>query len=175
MTNLSFTHRGLRRRIVLAACAVAGGVWLGLWPLPAPADPGRPPGPDLTMPLPPDGPHHPPHRARRGGPALPARLTAEQRAAARAILEEAAPRLQELRGRLSDIMADLHDLAYTADTPQDRLTSLGRQLVAARDALRQELQRVNERMAREAGFNPGWGRLRGCNLWEAPSQAGDAP
>ncbi len=104
-----------------------------------------------------------PHRSRRhGGIRLPGDLTPRQREVACRILTEAEPRLHALQERLLAVMVKLRSLSFSHETPHDVLSTLGRELVETRDCLLREARIVNARLAREAGFNPGWGKVRGC-------------
>ncbi len=104
---------------------------------------------------------------RHGGIRLPKDLTPRQREAAYRILTEAEPRLIALRERLFAVMVKLRSLSFSQETPHDVLSTLGRELVETRDRLLRETRRVNARLAQEAGFNPGWGTLRGCGALRA--------
>lgn len=112
-------------------------------------------------------------RRRHRGLRLPEGLTQQQREAAQRILAEEEPLLWALRERLFAVMAKLRSLSFSQETPQDVLETLGQELVETRDRLLREAGKVNIRLEKEAGFNPGWGKGRGCGVWWARDPRAD--
>lgn len=106
-------------------------------------------------------------RRHHGALRLPEGLTQQQCEAAQKILAEEEPLLRALRERLFAVMVKLRSLSFSQETPQDVLETLGQELVETRDRLLREAGKVNMRLEKEAGFNPGWGKVRGCSVWWA--------
>ena len=110
-------------------------------------------------------------RMRAFLPLLPAELSGEQRTTVLRILDQAGPRLFGLHLALMRTMHELRELSFAPDSPRDHLLRLGQKLIAERDALRRELQSINQRIVQETGVDPGWGQARGCNTWNLDARA----
>ncbi|MGE9984053.1 periplasmic heavy metal sensor [Desulfovibrio sp. SGI.169] len=93
-----------------------------------------------------------------------ARLSPAQRAKARIIIDDARPRVRELRSRIRKKMAELESLSYDQETSPATLPRLGRELQLLRDELRATLMEVDRRMLREVGVSLGPPISRGCRM-----------
>lgn len=91
---------------------------------------------------------------------LPPGLPLEQQRTARTIIAEAEPRIRELHQQMSETLLQLHNLSFAPETPPEELGILGRRLVAARNAIIEELKSLSARLEKEAGFDPGWDSRR---------------
>ena len=94
-------------------------------------------------------------------------LPPNQQNKARRIIDDARPRVRELRGRIREKMAELESLSYDQGTSPDTLPRLGRELQQLRDALRASLMDVDERLRREVGVSLGPPASRGCRMSHA--------
>lgn len=93
-----------------------------------------------------------------------AELSPDQRAKARTIIDEAQPRVRELRTRIREKMAELESLSYDQATSPDTLPRLGRELQLLRNELRATLLEMDRRLLREAGVSPGAPMSRGGRM-----------
>ncbi len=80
-------------------------------------------------------------------------LTEEQIAIAKAIIDEAAPRVQALREEVQAKMRTLKNFCYTDVKDHEELILLGQQLQLSREALRHELITLDNRLMSEAGVS----------------------
>lgn len=85
-------------------------------------------------------------------------LSPEQHQAAEDILGEVQPRLDSLRWEMRTTMEQLEALNYNNETEPGTLARLGQQLQEQRNALIQELHKLNTRLQQEVGDNV---RMRG--------------
>lgn len=93
-------------------------------------------------------------------------LDPDQRARARLILRDAHPTMYSLRLAIRDKKAELAALSFDKNTPPETLPRLGQELQALRKSLRAELEKVSDRLKREAGVT--MGPLGGDGFWLAP-------
>ncbi len=95
---------------------------------------------------------------------LPPDLPLEQQQTALIIIGEVEPRIRELHQQMRETLLQLHNLSFAPETPPEELGILGRRLVAARNAIIEEIQHLSARLEKEAGFDPGWDSRRICSL-----------
>ena len=104
------------------------------------------------------------HGFRHGGSGWIDSLTDEQRQQVDRIVAETQPRLLELRVQMREKMKELQAFAYREDDDNEALSRLGHDLQALRDALRKELQALDERLVREVGVPALPYRGRSCSV-----------
>lgn len=98
-----------------------------------------------------------------------ATLPPMQRALTRRILRDAHPAMQSLRMAIREKKAQLASLSFDHDTKPEALPRLGQELQQLRRSLKQELQKLGDRLQREAGVS--MGPLGGDSFWLAPPPA----
>lgn len=99
-------------------------------------------------------------------------LSPEQDQRARAVLNEAEPRVKELYTAISATRKQLHSLSIDSSSKPDDLEHLGERLLDLRNRLRAELDALNIRLEHEVGINPGLGHQRGCARLFLPRPSG---
>lgn len=90
-------------------------------------------------------------------------LSDEQRRQAERILEESRPRVQHLKQQIRAKVLELKMFMYDSNTDPAVLPRMGRELQVLRDELRQALNEIDARLAREAGILISHRRGRGCS------------
>lgn len=93
-------------------------------------------------------------------------LPRNKRSLTRQILRDAHPSLSALREAIRDKKAELASLSFSKDTSPEALPRLGQQLQRLRSSLRDELEKLGERLKIEAGVQ--MGPLGGDGFWLAP-------
>ncbi len=90
-------------------------------------------------------------------------LSPEQQAQAEAILQEAAPHIKALRQELVNKIQELKNFSYNQEQDQQSLATLGHELHEQRQALRQALKDLDEKLIQELGVSLHGYRGRDCN------------
>ncbi|MBD5608363.1 MAG: periplasmic heavy metal sensor [Desulfovibrio sp.] len=93
-------------------------------------------------------------------------LPRNKRSVTRQILRDAHPSLSALREAIRDKKAELASLSFSKDTSPEALPRLGQQLQKLRSSLRDELEKLGERLKIEAGVQ--MGPLGGDGFWLVP-------
>ncbi len=78
-------------------------------------------------------------------------LNAEQKQHAQEIIQEFYPRIKELRREVSAKVKELSGFCYASVDDHEKLARLGKELQAAREALREELAKLDSRLMHEVG------------------------
>ena len=96
-------------------------------------------------------------------------LPPRERDLTRRILREVHPAMSSLREAIRDKKAELASLSFSSDTRPETLPRLGQELQSLRRSLRDELEKLGERLRIEAGVK--MGPLGGDGFWLAPPPA----
>ncbi len=78
-------------------------------------------------------------------------LSAEQQEHAREIIQEFYPRIKQLRREVRGKVKELSGFCYASAEDHEKLARLGKELQAAREALREELIALDARLMNEVG------------------------
>ncbi len=90
-------------------------------------------------------------------------LTPEQKEKAQEIIDNARPKIRTLRQSLQNKMQELKEFHYKSSNDHEMLATLGRELQQHREALRQELKRLDKQLMKEVGASLQGYRGHDCN------------